>query len=137
MSILWCSQSRDRAIYQIWKLPKKNSIYLVSQWNLSLNNGNFWIFSTFEIWWIWERFSMNILHSRVFCPNFFHKKIGELFPQNGKISWIYTRETHFPKTFFFFFFKNDPNISKKRNHYFLEGRTHFSKLKLSENLPVK
>ncbi len=123
MSILWCSQSRDQAIYQIWKLPKKNSIYLVSQWNSSLNNGNFWIFSTFEIWWIWEKFSLNILHSRVFCPDFFHKKIGELFPQNGKISWIYTRETHFPN--FYFYFQKWPKHFKKKKSLLSRGQNSY------------
>ncbi len=121
LPILWCSQSQDQAIYQIWKLPKKNSIYLATQWNFSLKNGDFGIFSTFEIWWIWEKFFMNILHIRVFSPDFFHKKIGELFPQNGKISWICTRETNFPKIFLIIFLKWPIFFGKED---FLKGRNH-------------
>jgi hypothetical protein len=43
LAILWCSQNGDQpdlAIYQIWKLPKKSSTFLVTHLNLSFKNGD-------------------------------------------------------------------------------------------------
>ncbi len=127
LPILWFSQSWDQpcvAIYQIWKLPKKNSICLVAHWNLFIiTKWQFWIFSILEIWGIWLKFSLNILHIRAFFPIFFHIGIGKCFPQNGQNSWMYTRKTHFPKIFLIFWSKmakewKKPLLCKGRNHTF-------------------
>ncbi len=127
LPILWYRKSWDRpcvAIYQIWKLPKKNSICLVTHWNLFIiKKWKFRIFSIFEIWEIWLKFSLNILHIRAFLPIFFHIGIGTRFPQIGKNSWMYTRKEHFPKIFLIFWSKmvkarKKPLLCNGKNHIF-------------------
>jgi hypothetical protein len=125
LPILCCSQSRDGpnlAMYNIWKLPKKNSMYLVTHWNLSEK----WWFGIFGIWWIWVSFSMNAPRIRV-CFSIF--PIRELLnssplPPNGKIGWIYCRIAHFPKIFLKVLSKIDQNFWGKKKSLFCMGRNH-------------
>jgi len=125
MPILWCRQSGDwpnLAIDQIWKLAKKNSIYLVTHWNLSFKK---WWFGIFGIWWIWVSFSMNVPHIRVCFKILFIRELVKspprprLPPQNGKISWTDCRITHFPKSLLNVLSKLARIFGKKTNHYFV------------------
>jgi hypothetical protein len=123
LPILWCSQSGDQpnlATYQIWKLPKKNSIYLVTHWYLSFKiwDLEFLEFGEFELVFPW----MSLISEFVF--QFFRMRIGEPpppspSPPNAEIGWIYSRIEHFPKIFLNVFSKIDQNFCEKRNNCFV------------------
>jgi len=137
LPILWCSQSRDQAIYQIWKLPKKNFIYLVSQWNLSLKNGIFGIFQLlksgeFGINFPWISF---ILGSSL--QFFFIRKLVNCFPKMEKLV-EFTQEKHISSKFSLLFFQKWPkHFGKKEITTFEREEIIFFRLKLGENSPVK
>jgi hypothetical protein len=119
LPILWCSQSGDPpdlAIFQIWKLRMKSSIFLVTHWNLSLKTGDL---EFLEFQRIWVSLPMNILCIRVFFSFLFIKELLNFSPKMEKHVEFSIKLYILRKHSWMVYQKMTKFFGKKRNHCFV------------------